>query len=83
MRMSVVPDVCKSTLQVTVRNNVFEGSTVYTDELRSYDGLDNDYYHNVINHAEAYVDGQIHTNGMENFWSFRVEARPEGHLCIR
>lgn len=32
-------------------------------------GLDRDYTHNVIDHAEAYVDGQIHTNGCENFWS--------------
>jgi len=30
--------------------------------------LDELYVHNVINHAEKYVDGQIHTNGIENFW---------------
>jgi hypothetical protein len=41
---------------------------VYSDELLSYDGLD-EYTHQVINHAETYVNGQIHTNGMENFWS--------------
>jgi hypothetical protein len=38
------------------------------DELLSYDGLD-EYTHAVINHAECYVNGQVHTNSMENFWS--------------
>lgn len=37
--------------------------------LKSYEGLDADYAHQVIDHAVAYVDGNIHTNGMENFWS--------------
>lgn len=37
--------------------------------MQSYAGLDRDYVHGVIDHAEAYVDGQVHTNGMENFWS--------------
>lgn len=59
----------KHILQGKVREHVRRGSKVYTDELLSYDGLNADYVHNVINHAEAYVDGQIHTNGCENFWS--------------
>jgi hypothetical protein len=37
--------------------------------LKSYDGLDDDFAHQVINHAEAYVKGNVHTNGLENFWS--------------
>jgi transposase-like protein len=41
---------------------------VYTDALKSYEGLD-EFEHQVIDHAEAYVDGQVHTNGLENFWS--------------
>jgi hypothetical protein len=31
--------------------------------------LDEKFAHQVINHAEKYVDGNIHTNGLENFWS--------------
>ena len=50
------------------------GSTVHTDAFFSYTGLSTDYVHNVIDHAEAYVDGQIHTNGMENFWSLMKRA---------
>ena len=28
-----------------------------------------DFQHGVIDHAMAYVDGEIHTNGLETFWS--------------
>jgi transposase-like protein len=69
VRVGVVGDRRKATLQGTVHDNVRKGATVYTDELLSYDGLNADYVHNVINHAEAYVEGNVHTNGMENFWS--------------
>jgi len=46
----------------------------FTDALKSYDGLNEDYVHQVIDHAERYVDGQIHTNGLENFWSLLKRA---------
>jgi len=42
---------------------------VFTDSLRSYEWLDPDYVHEAINHAETYVRGKVHTNGLENFWS--------------
>jgi transposase-like protein len=57
------------TLQGHVRNSVDTGSLVYTDEWKSYMGLSDEYIHQVINHAEKYVDGRVHTNGLENFWS--------------
>jgi len=59
----------KDELTKIVRENVKPGSEVMTDELLSYDGLDSEYAHKVINHAEKYVDGNVHTNRMENFWS--------------
>lgn len=69
VRAAVVPTRRKHHLQAQVREHVAEGSQVFTDALHSYDGLDQDYVHSVIDHAEAYVDGQVHTNGIENFWS--------------
>jgi transposase-like protein len=64
--------VCKTRrkpeLQEMIRENVEAGSEVFSDALRSYDGLD-EYEHQVIDHAEAYVNGNIHTNGLENFWA--------------
>ena len=47
---------------------------VMTDELVSYWGLEESYTHNVINHAEEYVRGTVHTNGMENYWSLVKRA---------
>lgn len=55
--------------QPSVRQHVEAGSTIHTDAHLSYQGLSRDYVHRVIDHAEAYVDGNIHTNGCENFWS--------------
>lgn len=69
VRTEVVGNVRKGTLQERVRENVEPGSKLYTDELRSYTGLGGEYVHKVINHAEAYAKGRVHTNGMENFWS--------------
>jgi transposase-like protein len=69
VRASVIETRRKKPLQEMVRQHVEEGSNVYSDALKSYDGLAGDFTHQVIDHAVAYVDGQIHTNGLENFWS--------------
>ena len=69
VRATVVEDRSKEVLQPIVNQHVRKGSKVYTDELISYWGLDEKYAHEVINHAEKYVDGAVHTNGLENFWS--------------
>jgi transposase-like protein len=68
IRAKVVSSRQKPELQAMVRENVEAGSAVYTDALKSYEGLD-EFQHQVIDHAEAYVDGQVHTNNCENFWS--------------
>jgi transposase-like protein len=68
VRAFVVPDTKRSTLHGNIRKHVAPGSTVYTDALPSYSHM-SDYEHEVINHAEAYVRGQVHTNHVENFWS--------------
>ena len=69
VRTSVVENRKKKPLQAEVRKHVEAGSALYSDELKSYEGLAGEYAHEVINHAVAYVDGKIHTNRMENFWS--------------
>ncbi len=69
VRTKVVKDTKKRTVQAEVRANVEPGSEVFTDALRSYDGLAPEYAHQVIDHAEAYAKGKVHTNGLENFWS--------------
>ena len=68
MRATVVSNTKRDTLQAGIRENVEPGAIVYTDALRSYSGLDADYVHETVDHAEKYVEGKIHINGMENFW---------------
>jgi transposase-like protein len=67
-RTMVVRNRRKHQLQDEIRNNVEPGCELYTDALKSCDGL-SEYAHKVIDHAEAYVDGNVHTNRLENFWS--------------
>src|SRR6266704_609162 len=69
IRTAIVPNRRKSSLQAEVRKHVEAGAALYTDALLSYEGLATDYAHNVVNHAVKYVDGRVHTNGLENFWS--------------
>jgi transposase-like protein len=69
VRTTVVENRKKKALQQEIKKHVEAGSALYSDELKSYDGLAGEYAHEVINHAVAYVDGKVHTNGMENFWS--------------
>jgi len=69
VRTAVVPGTKRNELVSRIIEQVEDGSNVYTDELKSYDNLGAYYTHNVINHAESYAKGQVHTNGMENFWS--------------
>ena len=65
---AVVPNRKKKALQEEVRKHVEAGSELYTDALPSYNGLD-EFEHQVVDHAVQYVDGNVHTNNMENFWS--------------
>src|ERR1700733_10236571 len=69
VRTVVIPSRRKKVLQEEVKKHVAVGTALYTDALLSYDGLASDYAHEVIDHAEAYVDGRVHTNSLKNFWS--------------
>jgi transposase-like protein len=69
VRTVVVGNRRKIVLQAEVKKHVEAGAALYTDALMSYDGLASEYAHQVIDHAVQYVDGRVHTNGMENFWS--------------
>ena len=69
VRTAVVPSRRKPVLQAEIRKHVEAGAALYTDFLLSYDGLASDYAHKVVDHAVEYVNGRVHTNGLENFWS--------------
>jgi transposase-like protein len=70
VRAKVVPDVKRETLQNEILKNVKYGTTVYTDEAVAYDqGMQWRFVQEMVNKSETYVRGQVHVNGMENFWS--------------
>lgn len=73
-RTKIVPNIRRQTLSPAVREHVAPGAEVFTDALASYTGLEADYIHQVIDHAESYAKGKIHTNGLENFWSLLKRA---------
>lgn len=65
-----VKDVSAKTLKSFVKQNVKQGSKLMTDEWKSYNGLSLLYGHNIVKHAMGeYVNGAIHTNTLEGFWS--------------
>jgi transposase-like protein len=69
VRAKVMEDRKRETIQPEIRRHVQAGTALYSDEWVAYNGLQGEYAHQVIDHATQYVDGRVHTNGMENFWS--------------
>jgi transposase-like protein len=69
VRAKVMPNRKMETVQPEIKKHVEAGTALYSDEWTAYRGLGTDYAHQVINHAVQYVDGRVHTNSMENFWS--------------
>lgn len=69
VRAKVVPNVKRDTLQRQILHSVQAGSTIYTDQAVAYTSLKEQFVHDTVNHAESYVNGRVHTNGLENFWS--------------
>jgi transposase-like protein len=70
VRAKVIPNVKREVLQDEIIGEIEKGSTVYTDGYSSYDDLARrNYIHETVNHVEEYVRGEVHTQGIENFWS--------------
>jgi transposase-like protein len=69
VRTQVIENRERTTLHTMVKDNVEYGSYLSTDDCHSYWGLDKEYAHGIVDHAKEYVNGQVHTNGLENFWS--------------
>lgn len=80
----VIPGRRKGHLQPEIKAHVAAKSAIYSDALLSYQGLGNykDFAHQTIDHAEKYVDGQIHTNGLENFWSLLKRGLKGTYIAV-
>jgi transposase-like protein len=83
VRTQVIMNRKKHQLEQIVTANVEAGAALYTDALRSYDRMgERGYVHGVIDHAEQYVDGAVHTNGLENFWSLLKRALKGTYVSV-
>lgn len=69
VRTEILSDRTADTLKDVLDRNVHHGTFVYSDEFAPYKVLDDEYVHEFVNHLEGYVNGRVHTNGIENFWS--------------
>jgi hypothetical protein len=68
IRAAVLLDRKKDTMQESVLGNVDRGADLHTDKFANHWRIDEEYAHMVVNHLNAYVDWNVHTNGVENFW---------------
>jgi transposase-like protein len=82
VRAEVIGDAKQVTMIPNVRKHVEAGSTVYTDEGKGCMGLQAKYDHEVINHLESYVNGNVHTNGIENFWSLLKRGLNDTYVSV-
>lgn len=69
VRATVVKQVNKETMQEEILPHIAEGSKIVTDEATIYRGIPKEYDHDFVNHMHRYVRGDVHTNGLENYWS--------------
>ena len=74
VKVKVVKNIKRKTLQPEIRNSVEAGSSIFTDALKSYEGLQSEFIHQSIDHATEYVRDNVHTNGIENYWSLFKRA---------
>lgn len=70
--VEIVKSCSRESLMPIIQGKVLEGSTIYTDGWKAYDGLIiNGYDHYRIFHSQnEFARGKNHVNGIESFWSF-------------
>jgi hypothetical protein len=69
VRAKVIPNVKREVLQNEILDQVVKGSKVFSDGWKGYSGLTDEFIHETVNHLQEYVRGEVHTQGIENFWS--------------
>lgn len=74
VRLRVVKTSRRNELIPHLEANVERLSAVYTDALPSYEKMSDRFLHKMVDHAKQYAIGNVHTNGLENFWSLLKRA---------
>jgi transposase len=83
--IDVLKDITEEQIESIIENKVRKGSTIMTDEFKSYKGLIyKGYIYRFVEHnKEEYGRGNVHINGMENFWSWAKEQMFKFHGVFR
>lgn len=80
IKAEVVESRTRGVLHGIAHTSIAPGSTLITDEHHPYRGVN--FTHEVINHADAYVRGNVHTNGIESFWSMLKRALGGTYISV-
>jgi transposase-like protein len=83
VRTKLIPDVTRETLQNEILKQIDRGATVYTDSATGYYDLKvREFVHETVNHVNEYVRGQVHTQGIENFWSLLKRGLKGTYIAV-
>ena len=83
VRTQVIPEVKRGVLMDAILANIEKRSTVYSDGLRDYIPLKAmDFIHETVNHVQEYVRGEVHTNGIENYWSLLKRGLKGTYIAV-
>jgi transposase-like protein len=82
VRAKVIPNTKRDTLHDVIRSHVEPGTAVYTDAWTAYRNLGPEFVHGFVDHAESYVNGAVHTNGLENFWALFKRCIKGTHVSV-
>lgn len=82
VRATVIPDRTRVSIQPMISGDVEPGKQIFCDEHAHVWRMDDDFFDNIVNHLERYLDGHVHTNGMENFWSLLKRGIGGTYVCL-
>lgn len=82
VRTEILRDTQTKTIREIVQRHVEPGTALMTDAFQPYQSLADQYAHEFVNHATEYVRGNVHTNGLENFWSLFKRCVKGTHISI-
>jgi transposase-like protein len=83
VRAMVIPNIKREVLQERILNEIEKKATVYTDRWSGYDELAaKDFVHETVTHVDEYVRGNVHTQGIENFWSLLKRSLKGTYVAV-
>jgi len=83
VRAEIITDLSANGLQGYVRQNVADDSMVFTDAAWGYKGLRWTFEHGATDHSVGqYVNGIIHSNGIESFWALLKRSIKGTYIAI-